>query len=136
MQGSNRFERRRNAPLDLLPRQPHVGRAESHILFDSGHEELVVGVLENQPDALPHQPEGLGRDGDAAYHNLSRGGQQQPVGMEQQGRFACAVGPDERGFLAVREPERHPAQGFVSVGVAVMHAVELQEMMAHGAVSD
>ena len=44
----------------------------------------------------------------------------------------CAVGPDERGFLAVREPERHPAQGFVSVGVAVMHAVELQEMMAHG----
>ncbi len=35
---------------DLFLREPHVERAEGHVLRDGGREELVVGVLEDEAD--------------------------------------------------------------------------------------
>ena len=37
--------------LSASPAQPEIGRAEGDVLAHPGHEQLVVGVLEDDPDA-------------------------------------------------------------------------------------
>ena len=39
--------------LELGAREPEVGRAERDVLADRGHEQLVVGVLEDDADPAP-----------------------------------------------------------------------------------
>ena len=45
-----------HARVDLVARQAHVERAERDVVIDGGHEELVVGVLEHEPDARRGSP--------------------------------------------------------------------------------
>ena len=89
--GPQRFD---DAAFDLLGRQAHVRGTEGHVLLDRRHEELVVGVLEDDADGLADDRQRPGRDGDAAHDDPPLGRQQQPVGVQQQGRLAGAVGAD------------------------------------------
>ena len=42
--------------------EAEVGRAERHVVVDGGHEELIVGVLEDQPDASADLAQVVGDD--------------------------------------------------------------------------
>ena len=111
--------------------EAHVRRTEGHVLLDSGHEKLVVGVLENQPHRLPHQRQGPARERNPAHHHFALRRHQQPVGMQQQGRFSGPVGSHESHLLSVRNAERHAPERLVTVGVTIMHVVEQQVVVAH-----
>ena len=121
----------RHALVDLLGGEPHVGGAEGHVLADGGHEELVVGILKHQSHRLPDDGQRLAGDRYAAHVDATARGQQQPVGVEQQGRFSRAVHTYQSGLFAVPEGERHAPQGLVAVGIGVAHVVETQIVVAH-----
>ena len=53
-----------DSPVDLVVREPHVQRPESHVVVERRHEQLVVRVLEHHPDAGPHVPHRL-----VSYHH-------------------------------------------------------------------
>ncbi len=98
--------------------EAHVERPERDVLGDGRHEQLVVGVLEDQSDAraqLVHV---------VAAHLESRHFEaplplDQPVEVEHQRRLARAVRAEQRDALAVPDVEVDTAQRLVAARVPV-----------------
>ncbi len=114
-------------------RQAQVGGPEGHVAVHGGQEELVVGVLEH--DA--HPPTYLTQVGllhrQALDDDAPRTGLQDPVAVQHEGRLARPVGAQHRHPLPRCHPQIDAAQGDPSVGVGVVHAVELERRRLPGA---
>jgi hypothetical protein len=74
---ADRIERLADPLPELGPAQPEVGRPEADVLFDRRHEELIVGILEDEPEPPPDlgqcgllqpQPADLDRSGLGGEH--------------------------------------------------------------------
>ena len=47
------FERRIHTGTDLLPRQAKILGAEGNVFFNDGSNDLIVGILKNDPNLFP-----------------------------------------------------------------------------------
>ena len=107
---------RLHAVLDLFAREPEVERAEGDVLAHGRHEQLVVGVLEDQADAGA-QVLGVVLADDQAGDLEAPAPLQQRVEVEHQRRLAGAVGTEDGDALAVGDVEVDACQAGDAVGV-------------------
>ena len=131
MQRTDGIKRLRDTAFDLFGFESHVRGAEGHVFFDSGHEELIVRILKHQSHRLSHQRQRPARELDPTHDHHPLRGRQQSVGVQQQGRFPGSVRPHQSDLLPVRDAERDAAERFITVGITVMHIVELEVMVTH-----
>ncbi|BAF58533.1 hypothetical protein PTH_0353 [Pelotomaculum thermopropionicum SI] len=96
----------------LVPAQSQVFQAEGHFRENRFFENLLLGLLENQPYLAPYFPAGLlfGKVGAADPH-LSRGGSQGAVEVLDQGGLPGARGPDHCNELAPGNFQGNAVQG-------------------------
>ena len=99
---------------DLVPRQAEIQRAEGDVLTDGGHEQLVVRVLEHEPDRGAQ----LADVADAGHVERAVTGQQ-AVQVQHQRRLAGAVGSEHGDPLALRHRQIDAVEPDDSVRVAV-----------------
>ena len=98
---AHRLERLVDPRAQRVAGEPLVGRAEGDVLLDGRHEQLVVGVLEDDPGAAADLAAGLVAssvvlaDGDRAGQVLQRA-----AGGQRERRLARAVGAEQRDPLA------------------------------------
>ena len=90
-------------PLRFLRGKSQVSRAEGHVLEHGRHEELVVGVLEQDADLPADLRPGPRKHRDLADRNGAGGRQEVPVGMEEEGGLACPVGPHDADRFPVSD---------------------------------
>ncbi len=135
---ADRLQRLDDAGVDLVRRQPEVRRAEGHVLADARHEQLVVGVLEDDADAPAHLLQVLALHRQAVDVHGSGGRQQDAVQVQHEGGLAGAVRPQQGGALAGLQDQVHAVQRLVPVGVAVRHAgqVESRGRRAHATAAE
>ncbi len=127
---AHRVERLGDALGRRRPVEAHVERPERDVLRDGRHEQLVVGVLEDEPDAraqLVHV---------VAAHLESRHLEaplphEQPVEVEHERRLARPVRAEQRDALAVPDVEVDAAQRVVPARVAVREPAGV-DGAAHG----
>jgi hypothetical protein len=110
-------ECRADAGERLLRRRAEVERAERDVLAHGRHEQLVVGVLEHEPDARPQLAGIAAPDVDPGHGQLTLAGQQ-TVEVQHQRGLAGAVRPEHRDTLAVAHAEVEPVEPGNAVGVA------------------
>ncbi len=113
--------------------EAEVERAEGDVLGDRRHEELVVGILEDEPDraraARAASPPTLeARDLELAL------AAQQPVEVEHQRRLAGAVRPEHRDALAVGHVQVDAVERHHAVRVAEAQPARV-DRAAHAATS-
>jgi hypothetical protein len=119
--GVDRLERGGHPIVEFVTAQPEIRWPERDVLTDGRHEELVVGVLEHQPDA----PSDLGEvdvdhleaaDLDAAGVRFV-----DAVQVQRQRGLAGAVGAEQRHALAVLDAQVDTVQCLVPVWVGETH---------------
>ena len=94
-------ERRRHAALELGAAQPEVGRPERDVLADRRHEQLVVGILEHDPDATADLAQVLLLDRQPAHGRpLRAAATRMPFSVQDERRLAGAVGTEHGHPLA------------------------------------
>ena len=123
------------APYPLLqrfPAQAEVGRAEGDVLPDPGHEQLVVRVLEDDPDAAADLGEIRPGDRQAGDGDRAGAGGQDAVEVEDQGGLARAVGAEQRHPFPGVDVQVDTEQGLVSVRVGVGEAADIEDGCGHG----
>ena len=118
---------------DLVGRQTEVQGTEGDVVEDGRHEELVVGVLEDDPDLPADLRPGLFPEGNFPDRHAPRRGKQVPVHVEEQRRFPRAVRADDADGLSVGDQERNSFQRLRAVRVSETDVLELEEVMAHPA---
>ena len=117
--------------VELVAAQAEVGRTERDVLAHRGHEQLVVGVLEDHADPAadllevlldhrhPGDLDGAGPRGEDA------------VEVQHQRRLAGAVGAEQRDPLALVDVQVDAEQGLVAVGVGVGQAAHVEDRGGH-----
>ena len=117
--------------VELGSAQAEVGRAERDVLAHGGHEQLVVGVLEDDPHAAPdllevrllhRQPRDRDRPGT---------GGEDPVEVQHQRGLAGAVGTEQGDPLAPVDVQVDPEERLVAVGVGVRQPAHVQHGDGH-----
>ena len=112
--------------LHLALGQAEVARAEGDVLADGGHEQLVVGVLEDDADPPPdllQVPLGDRQPGDL---HAAAPAAQDAVEVQHQGGLAGAVGPEQRDPLAALDAQVDAVERLVSVGVGEREVLDEQ----------
>jgi hypothetical protein len=105
------------ASLELVATQAQVGRTERDVLTHRRHEQLVVGVLENDPDPAADLGQVLGRDGQASHGHRAMARGEDAVEMQYERRLARAVGPEHRHSLAPRDGQVDAEERRLTIGV-------------------
>ena len=107
-----------DASLDLLAREILVQRTERHVLPHGGHEELVIGILEDEADPRTQFRERPVADLESRDLQLAAASRK-AVQVQHQRRLAGAVRPEDRHPLTVLHVQVHAAEGGLAVRVAV-----------------
>jgi hypothetical protein len=102
---------------DRVAVEAEVEGAEGDVLGDGRHEELVVGVLEHEPDRRSQLAQVIA-DLQAGHLELPLPAQQ-PVEMEHQRRLAGAVRAEDGDALAVGHVQVEPVEPEHAVRIAV-----------------
>ncbi len=102
-----------------------VSRPERDLPLDRAFEQLLVGVLEHEPDRRRQPIDPFVRRGPAVEPHLAGGRPEQPVQVLDQGRLARPVLAQDRHGLAGFQPQRHPAHGLDPVRVAMDEVLDL-----------
>ena len=123
--------------VQVRPAQAEVGRPERHVVADRRHEELVVGVLEHEPDPAADLAEGgLGHRDPAdehLAHGVGAGGlAEDAVEVQEQRGLAGPVGPEHREALAAGHGQVHAEQRLVPVRVGEGDLAQLERRGAVG----
>ena len=125
-------ERRQDARVELGPGQAEVGRAEGDVVAHRGHEELVVGVLEDDADAAPHLLQVL------PWRPAARRPRTEPapaledaVEVQNERGLAGPVGPEQGDPLATVDVQVDAVERLVAVGVGVGQALDVEDRGAH-----
>lgn len=111
--------------LELGAGEPEVRRAEGDVPADRGHEELVVGVLEDDADPSADLAEVVVVDGQAVHDDAAGVGTQDPVEVQHEGGLARAVRPEDGEPLARSHPQVQAVQRPVAVRVGERHPSHL-----------
>ena len=117
--------------VECLATQPEVRRPEGDVLADGRHEQLVVGVLEDDPDPLPHPPQIGPGERQAVDHDRAPAAGQDAVQVQDEGRLPGAVRAEERHPLAAAEFEIDALQRRLAVRVAVGQVADLEDRVVH-----
>ncbi len=127
-------ERRGNPSVELVAGDSEVGRTERHVLAHRGHEELVVGVLEDDP----HSPTDLAEvrlgHGQAADADVALLGCVDAVEVQDQGGLAGTIRTEHGDALAIGDDEIHAVECRVPVGIGEGDVAEMNCRGAHGAI--
>ncbi len=112
--------------------EAEVERAKGDVLGDRRHEELVIGILEDEPDRRAQRAH-------VAAHVQARDlelplAAQQPVEVEHQRRLASAVRPEHRDALAVGDMQIDAVEPHHAVRVAEAQLARV-DRAAHAATS-
>src|SRR4029453_1780919 len=99
--------------------QCEVSRAEGSVLAHPWHEQLVVGVLEDDPDAAADLWQVGLLDRESGDLDRARAGPEDPVEVQYQRGLAGAVGAEERYALTSVDVQTHAEKGLVAVRVRV-----------------
>src|SRR5512140_993595 len=118
---------------DPVGRQTEVQGAECDVVEDGRHEELVVGVLEDDAYLPADLRPGLLPKGNLPDRHVARRGKQVPVRVQEKRRLSRAVRADDADRLAVGDQERNSFQRLRAVRVPETDVLELEEVMAHPA---
>lgn len=106
--------------LDVPLPRTELPRAERNVLEDRGAEQLVLRVLEKQPDVAPDVRQ-IGFDHGQAVNPNRRAApavlRQDPVQVQEQSRLARAVGPDQAHGLPFGDCQADVAKGDAAVFV-------------------
>ena len=103
----------------ILLAQTHLPGPEGDLVVDGGGEDLGVGILEQEPDALMESfrkdraLQGPGGDFHAVKKVLARPGQDNAVQELEEGGLAAPVRTDDRYGLAGSNGEIQLGQGIV-----------------------
>ena len=111
--------------LDLGPRQLHVERSKRHVLSHRRHEELVVRVLEHQPDASAKFGQRLLADVQAGDLQRSAAGGQQTVEVEHERGLARAIRTEDRNALTMLDTQIETVQRNLAVGIPVAQLADV-----------
>ncbi len=106
----------RHAVLASGARQAEVQRPERDVLAHGRHEQLVVGVLEHEPDARAQLAHVAAPDVDARRPRARPRRVSSAVEVEHQRRLAGAVGPEHRDALAVADRRSTPSSPATPLG--------------------
>ena len=98
--------------------EAQVERAEGDVLADGRHEQLVVRILEDEPDARTQLAERPVLDREAGDLELAFAGEQ-AVEVQDERRLAGAVRAEQGDALAVLDVEVDPGERRVAVRVAI-----------------
>ena len=116
----------------LLLRYVCIAQAEGGLVEDGVREDLVVGILEDEPH-LARQVTGVAAPGVTAAHpHHSRSGAQESGEMPGQSAFACTVAAQQRDELAAIDGEIHAVECQRPRGVPVGQGDRLQDWCAGG----
>ena len=125
---ANFLERCDGAGLRFVAAKAQVERAECHILDHGGHKQLVVRILKNQPDLLPHASQILALDRHAAHADVSVS-REQPVQVQHESRLARAIGAENRHGFTRKKPEIDAIERHRAVVVLKVEIADFDEWM-------
>ena len=117
--------------VELGAAQPEVGRPERHVVAHGGHEQLVVGVLEDDADPASHLEQVRAGDRQPRDGDASRAGREDAVEVQHQGRLARAVGAEQGDPLPRVHVQVDPEQCLVAARVGVGDAADVEDGHAH-----
>jgi hypothetical protein len=106
-----------DAPVELGTAQPEIGRAECDVVTHCRHEQLVVGILEDDADPPADLGEVTLDDGEAGDAHLAVRGEVDAVQVQYERGLARTVGPEERHLLAGLDREVDAEQRVMPVGI-------------------
>ena len=121
--------------VELVAAQPEVARPERHVVADRRHEQLVVGVLEDDADAAPDLGEVVLGDGQAGHRDGAGPGGQDAVEVQHERGLAGAVRAQHGDPFAAVHVEVHAEERLVPVGVGERQAAHVENGGTHGATS-
>ena len=119
-------ERGVDALAQRVAAQPEVGRPEGDVGAHVGHEELVVGVLEDDPDAAADLGARARGQLEAADADRPVAALEHPVELQDERRLAGAVGAEDRDALADRDAQVDAGQGRAAVRVGEAQAAHVE----------
>ena len=128
----DRVQRRLDPVLELMTPISEVGRAEGDVVADGGGEELVVGVLEHDPDPAADLAQVGLLDPQAVDDDAAGAAAERAVEVQDEGRLAGAVGAEDRDPLAAGDGEVHAEQRLVPVRIGERQVADLEHDVAHG----
>ena len=111
----------------------HVERPESDVFPDCRHEELVVGILEDEPDTWAQSAQRAVVDLQACDLEAALASEE-AVQVVNECRLPGAVRAKHGDALAVVDCEGHTPQRLAPVGVAVAHVASVDQT-GHGMVT-
>ncbi len=112
--------------VQLGAAQPGGGRAEGDVLADGRHEELVVGVLEDDADLAADLGHVGAADREPGDGDGARASGEDAVQVQDEGGLAGAVRAEQGDPLAAPDGQVHPEEGLVAVGVGVGEAAHVE----------
>ena len=112
---------------------PEVGRPERDVVGDGRHEQLVVGVLEDDADAPADLLDVLAGDLHPADPHGARARPVHAIEVQHERRLARPVRPEQRDPLAALDAQVHAEEGLVAVGVRERQPRDLEGRDRHQA---
>ncbi|EXI72105.1 MAG: hypothetical protein AW07_03381 [Candidatus Accumulibacter sp. SK-11] len=131
MRRADDSERMHHPRPHFVCRQPQVQRTEGDVVEDPRHEELIVGVLEEQADAASQGCKGVAAEREAGDAHAACLRQQAAGEVQQGGRLAGAVGADDRQSLAITDLKRDPTQRAGAIGVGMAEIADFDDRARH-----
>lgn len=111
---------------DFRFREAQIAGAECDVLANGLRHELIVGILENQPDAAADGGEIAALDGDAIHEDASAPDGDEPENALEEGGFTGAIAAEQGngGRLRGVDREREIAHGPDSAGTLQHKMIE------------
>src|SRR4029079_359822 len=114
-----------DAAVDLVLGHAHVQWAERDVLEDGRAEQLIVGILEDEPDPRPDPLDRPAVDDLVADPDRPMAGLVDPGQVEKERALPGAVGPDEGDLLSGPQREIDALERLEAVGIAVVEVLDL-----------
>jgi len=86
--------------VHLVELEPHIQRPERDVVVDGRHEQLIVGVLEDQAHPLAHLTGRLGRQRDPIDCHRSSLRHEDAIHVEDECGFARPIRTEQRDPLS------------------------------------
>ena len=117
--------------LELRSTQPDVVRPEGHVVPDRRHEQLVVGVLKDDPHPPPDLQEVLAGDGHSGDGHRPGGRLVNPVEVQDERRLARSVRTQQGYPLGAVHMQVDTGEGTSAIRVVEDQATDIENGSAH-----
>ena len=124
-------ERLVDALVELVATQTEIGRPERDVVAHRRHEQLVVGILEHDPDPSPDLLELWPGDRQSGDQDLAGRRRVDAVEVEHECGLAGAVRPEHRDALTVLDRQVDAVQRRMPVGIGERQVADLDRRRRH-----